>query len=118
MAGTPRGGRAAKKSKRGHHPMKGDSVEGGDHDAVKPPPFAALLLPPSSSSGTPVEEMHDVMARTLAGHETGRIEELVARSAAAERDAQHLRTAHEDLRSRHDELERRSREESGRWGSN
>ena len=91
--------------------MKGDSVEGGDHDAVKPPPFAALLLPPSSSSGPSAEEMRDVMARTLAEHETGRIKELVARSAAAERDAQHLQTAHEEFRARHDELERRSREE-------
>eukprot|EP00579_Thalassiosira_antarctica_P011874 CAMPEP_0201922158 /NCGR_PEP_ID=MMETSP0903-20130614/10260_1 /ASSEMBLY_ACC=CAM_ASM_000552 /TAXON_ID=420261 /ORGANISM="Thalassiosira antarctica, Strain CCMP982" /LENGTH=1269 /DNA_ID=CAMNT_0048459237 /DNA_START=92 /DNA_END=3901 /DNA_ORIENTATION=- len=94
--------RGAKRPKKGHASLKSEE----NNEAPNGHQAAA-------ANGPSTEEMRQIMQQSLAEHNSHRIEELVAKSAAAERDAAHYKQRYEELEEKYNLLDAQVRAKEG-----
>jgi hypothetical protein len=82
-----------------------DDVDLADEDDSGATPAATTTA--AATSGPSAEDLRRIVEESLAGHESSRVEGLVARNAMLERDAAHRAEMHELLRSKYDALKSR-----------
>ncbi|KAL7539613.1 hypothetical protein ACHAXR_009451 [Thalassiosira sp. AJA248-18] len=104
--------RLAKKPRtkgRGGHPSANNNFKTASDEDESAANHLALLPP----TGPSTEEMRQIMQQSLAEHNSARIEELVAKSAAATRDADHYKQRYQELQSKYDSLEEQVKSREG-----
>ena len=102
--------RVAKRAKRGHS-TNGNLKSTGDDDDDGSEASSQLTTTTTTlatTAGPTSEEMRQIMAQSLAEHNSSRIEELVAKAASSERDAAHYKSRYEELSSKYNTLQEQS----------
>ena len=99
--------RVAKRAKRGQS-TNGNLKSTGDDDDEGREASSELTTTTTTvatTAGPTSEEMRQIMAQSLAEHNSSRIEELVAKAASSERDAAHYKSRYEELSSKYNTLQ-------------